>query len=62
MGIVSLLKLKKKSNYKEWRNAIKEFCKVNRYWEYMVGKIPKSTASSKADAKLKEAYEIKLMK
>lgn len=37
-------------------------CKINKYWQYMIGKISKPTSFSKADTQLKETYKEKLMK
>lgn len=65
MGVASIPKLKGKSNYEEWRNAMQGFCEMNGYWRYMLGEIPKPTPPSEkipADAKFKEVYEEKLMK
>lgn len=62
MGIVSVLKLKEKSNDNKWRNFMLRFCEMNRYWRFMLGKISKSTPPSKVDANLKKAYEEKPMK
>ena len=65
MGIASIPKLKGKSNYEEWRNAMQGFCEMNGYWRYMLGQIPKPTPPSEkdsTDAKIKEVYEDKYMK
>ena len=63
IGIVSIPKLKGKSNYEKWRNAIQGFCKMNGYWRYMLGQIPKPALPPKdATPVIQEAFDTKLMK
>lgn len=63
MGIASIPKLKGKSNYEEWRNAMQGFCKMNGYWRYMLGQIPKPAPPPKdATPVIQEAFDTKLMK
>ncbi len=64
MGIASIPKLKGKSNYEEWRNAMQGFCEVNGYWRFMLGEIPKpiSPHEKELTPTTKEAFETKLMK
>ena len=64
MGIASIPKLKGKSNYEEWRNAMQGFCEMNGYWRYMLGEIPKPISPTEKELAptTKEAFETKLMK
>lgn len=67
MGIASIPKLKRKSNYKEWRNAMEDFCEMNGYWRYMLGQIPQPTPPQAEETTVmtsatQEAFEAKLMK
>lgn len=38
-SIESITKLKSKNNYKEWRNAMQDYCRINGTWRYMIGEI-----------------------
>lgn len=65
IGVASISKLKEKVNYKEWRNVVQGFCKMNRLWRYIIGEIIKSKVFSpldgkKLDKKTKKAYNTKL--
>lgn len=64
MGIALIPKLKGKSNYEEWRNAMQGFCEMNGYWRYMLEEIPKpiSPPEKELTPAAKEAFETKLMK
>ena len=67
MGIASIPKLKRKWNYKEWRNAMQSFCEMNGYWRYMLGQIPQPTPLQAKEATpvtsvTQEAFDVKLMK
>ena len=67
MGIASIPKLKGKSNYEEWRNAMQGFCEMNGYWRYMLGQIPQPTPPQAKEATpvtsaTQEAFDAKLMK
>lgn len=66
LSIALISKLKKKANYKEWRNAISDFCKINGLWQYMLSQIIEPKAFSplkkkKLAKKTKKIYDIKLM-
>ncbi len=67
MGIASIPKLKQKSNYKEWRNAMQSFCEINGYWRYMLRQIPQPAPPQAKEATpvtsaIQEAFDAKLMK
>lgn len=64
MGITSIFKLKEKSYYEKWRNTIQKFCKINKYWQYILAQIPQLITSPKKKLilVLKETYNVKLMK
>ncbi len=67
-SVASIPKLQGKANYKEWRNAVQGFCKMNGLWRYMLGQIkkpeslPTPAASTVQDAALKEANEAKIIR
>ncbi len=64
MGIALIHKLKEKSNHKEWKNAIQDFCEMNGYWRYMLGEIPKpiSLPGKELTPVTKETFKTKIMK
>ncbi len=40
-SVASIPKLQGKASYKEWRNAVQDFCEINGLWRYMLGEISK---------------------
>lgn len=64
-GVALILKLKRKANYEEWRNAVQGFYKINGLWWYMLGesaklKAPSPPEGKELDKKTKETYDTKL--
>ena len=66
--VASIPKLQGKTNYKEWRNSVQGFCKMNGLWRYMLGEIkkpkplPTPVEGKQLDITFNEANEAKIMK